>query len=116
MESTWHPVTTLDDLETHFAGSGPSPAVLFNHDPFCPISAYARRQMKQVTADVYMIDVAHANEIAQALARRTGIKHESPQVIIMVNGEAVWSESHRRITHEAVEQALQQAQDRSAPQ
>lgn len=113
MEATWHPVTTIEALEEHLTGSGSSPAVLFNDDPFCPISAFARRQMKQVAAEVHVIDVAHANHLAQELAQRTGIKHESPQVIIMVNGQAVWSKSHRAITREAVEQALQQAQSAS---
>lgn len=114
MASTWHPVTTPEELEAHFADSGSSPTILFNHDPFCPISAYANRQMKQVAADVYMIDVARANHLAQQLAQRTGVKHESPQVIIMVKGQAVWSKSHRAITQEAVDQAFQQAQDRGA--
>lgn len=113
MEATWNPVTTLESLEEHLSGSNSSPAVLFNDDPFCPISAFARRQMKQVAAEVHVIDVARANHLAQELAQRTGIKHESPQVIIMVKGQAVWSKSHRAITREAVEQAIQQAQSTS---
>jgi bacillithiol system protein YtxJ len=39
------------------------------------------------------------------LEARTGVVHESPQVVVLSNGQAVWSASHYAIKAESVEAA-----------
>ena len=46
--------------------------------------------------------------LGQAVAARTGVRHESPQGLLLVGGEAVWSASHGDVTAEAVSDALRQ--------
>jgi bacillithiol system protein YtxJ len=52
--------------------------------------------------------VQSARELSRRVAEQTGIRHESPQAIILRNGQAVWSASHFDITAEAVEQAVRE--------
>jgi bacillithiol system protein YtxJ len=47
-----------------------------------------------------------AHWLAAELARRTGVRHESPQVLLLRGGRAAWSASHAAVTAEAVERAL----------
>jgi bacillithiol system protein YtxJ len=97
--------TTIADLaalDAAFAESHSNAVILFNHDPYCPISAAAFDEMRGVTGDVRMIDVSRLRDITRELAQRTGVGHESPQVIVLRDAEAAWSASHFRITVDAV--------------
>ena len=96
-------VAALDEAIAH---SQTDTVILFNHDPYCPVSAAAFEEMSDAAGDVRLIDVARHRDITRELARRTGVRHESPQVIVLRDGEAVWSASHFRITAQAVARAV----------
>ena len=99
-------VTDLDALEQLFARSQTGPVILFQHDPYCPISRGAYRRLAQLPGAIPLVDVAHARALGQAIALRTGIRHESPQVLVLYHGEAVWSASHWAITAASVVAAV----------
>ena len=44
--------------------------------------------------------------LSQAVAERTGVRHESPQVICLVGGHPAAHASHREITGEALRRML----------
>ena len=52
------------------------------------------------------MDVRRHHALGQAVAARTGVRHESPQVLLLAGGGAVWSASHRGVTAAAVAAAL----------
>lgn len=108
METIFTPITTESALEHVFAQSSKTPMIVFKHDPFCPISAAAHQQMEQIARPVVLVDVAHNDNLAQEIAARTGIEHESPQVILLWHNQAAWSASHYDITQEAVNEALRE--------
>lgn len=103
------PVAAVAELEPLFAQSRDEPVILFKHDPYCPISAAAYRQMSRITGEIPLIDVARAKDVAREVAERTGVKHESPQVLVLRDGRAAWSASHYDITADAVTEAVAQA-------
>lgn len=82
------------------------PVLLFNVDPSCGVSSAVRRDVATLDAEVAVVDVHANHELGQLVARRTGVRHESPQVIVLKDGSAVWSASHFAITAGAVRQAL----------
>ena len=53
-----------------------------------------------------MIVVQTARNVSREVEARTGVRHESPQAIVLRNGAAVWNASHFDITAEAVTEAL----------
>ena len=95
----------LDEL---IARSHKEPVILFKHSTACPISAAAYNEMSQVPNDVSLVIVQRARDVSQEVAKRTGVRHESPQTIILRNGQAVWNRSHWSITADEVETALRQ--------
>jgi bacillithiol system protein YtxJ len=109
MDEHFTPIADTEALDALFASSGERPVVLFKHDPYCPISARAHREMSQVVGDVAIIDVAHDDVVKRAVTERTGVRHESPQVIVLRDGKAVWSVSQFRIKADDVAQAMQEA-------
>ena len=101
-------ITDRQALDQLLARSHDAPVVLFKHSSTCPISSFAYRQMSQVERDVSLVVVQRARDLSGEIASRTGIRHESPQAIILRNGQAVWSASHYDITSGAVEEAVRQ--------
>ncbi|PIW98720.1 MAG: bacillithiol system redox-active protein YtxJ [Ignavibacteria bacterium CG_4_8_14_3_um_filter_37_9] len=54
-----------------------------------------------------IVDVVSAREISNQIAKDFSLKHESPQAIWLTKEKTVmWSESHHRITAEALQSCL----------
>ena len=104
------PMANVAALDPLFLTSRAMPAALFLHDPGCPISRAAYRQMARLGDEIPLVDVRRAHGISRAVEERTGVRHVSPQVIVLRQGRAVWSASHYAITTQAVADALRQAQ------
>jgi bacillithiol system protein YtxJ len=102
------PVTELKRLDELFASSSESPVVIFKHSNACPISAGAYEEMNGVSVPVHLVVVQTARQISDSIEVRTGVRHESPQVIVLKNGAPVWSASHWGITASAVQSAVEQ--------
>lgn len=101
-----HSITDAAALDPLFDTAHVAPAILFLHDPGCPISRAAYRQMVRLDADIPLIDVRRAHALSRIVEERTGVRHESPQAIVLRQGRAVWSASHQAITTDAVAGAL----------
>jgi bacillithiol system protein YtxJ len=55
-----------------------------------------------------MVTVQTHRPVSDAVAQRLGIRHETPQAILLRNGKAVWNASHFRITASQLDQAITQ--------
>jgi len=104
-EEHFVPVADQVDLDRLFTESAEQPVVLFKHDFSCHISANAYRELAAVPVEVPLIDVGRQQELADEVAIRTGIEHESPQVIVLRNGRPVYAAAHWDISAEEVARA-----------
>jgi len=88
--------------------------LVFKHSNTCPISARAWQRFQEFTAHapknlaLRMITVQESRAVSNEFAARTGVHHESPQAVLLVGGNAVWDDSHGRITAETLTEALRQ--------
>jgi bacillithiol system protein YtxJ len=98
-----HPIVTDADLDLLLAAPL---AVLYKHSPICPTSEVAYEEMlafrRRRPVPVYLVDVIHHRPLSRALADRIGVRHASPQVIILRDGVAAWHGSHYEIQAEAM--------------
>ena len=58
------------------------------------------RQQPNLTA--FTVDARAQRPLSQQIAARSGVEHESPQVIIFRRGTPVWNASHQDITAAAL--------------
>jgi bacillithiol system protein YtxJ len=58
---------------------------------------------------VEQLDVFADRPACVAIETETGVRHESPQVLVFVGDRVVWHASHRRVTADAVAAAVAQA-------
>ncbi|WP_066195045.1 bacillithiol system redox-active protein YtxJ [Gracilibacillus timonensis] len=78
--------------------------VIMKHSLTCPISAEANRQFEnyreEATIPLFRLYVQEVRELSNYIAEHYGVKHESPQVIQLINGQAVKHLNHDSITTE----------------
>ena len=77
--------------------------VLFKHSLTCPISATVYSEVACLLAQrkriqAYVIPVHTQRKAAQAVEKRTGVQHESPQFLLIRDRQVVASASHFGIT------------------
>lgn len=103
------PLRSVSALGELLRRSDLEPVVVFQHDPYCPISRRAYDQMVDVPVQAALIDVAQDQDLSRIIEERTGVYHESPQVLVFRSGKVVWNASHFKITRKAVTRAVQRA-------
>jgi bacillithiol system protein YtxJ len=105
-ETLFIPVSDEAILNELIARSYDEPVVIFKHSVTCPISAAAYEEMLQLGREVALIVVQSARDVSRQIEARTGVRHETPQTIILRKGQAVWSASHWDVTADRVADAL----------
>jgi bacillithiol system protein YtxJ len=109
-------LTTLQgvrELDSVLSDSHDQPVVLFKHSYSCGISAEALDQLRAHIDDTSagrvkyaMVTVQTHRDVSKAIAERLGVRHETPQAILVRAGRAVWSASHFRVNAAEIEKAL----------
>ncbi len=88
------------------------PVVIFKHSLTCPISAAAYDQMSRYDGEVALVEVQVAGALSREIGEKLGVRHESPQVIVLDKGKVAWDVSHFDITAESVADAVREAEAR----
>ena len=109
MDNHFLEITDTNEFAELVSRSKERPVVIFKHSTTCPMSAAAYQEMTGFDGEVSLIEVQSARELSREIEKRTGIAHESPQVIVLHNGKVVWNASHSRVKAEAVAEAVRQA-------
>lgn len=86
-------------------------AVLYKHSPVCGLSSRALREVRGFAATrpelpIYLVNVITRRDLSLEIEERTGIRHESPQAIVLKRGRPTWHASHRAVTEEALAGAV----------
>jgi bacillithiol system protein YtxJ len=94
----WQPITTIDQLEQIKSASFTTPQVIFKHSTTCSISRMALDRFERADApenvDFHYLDLLNYRSISNAIAEFFQVHHESPQVILVKQGECIYDESH----------------------
>ncbi len=106
----WIPITSVDQLDTIKTASFTKPQVIFKHSTTCSISKMAlsrfEREEAPVSIDFNYLDLLNFRSISSEIAEKFQVHHESPQVLLLRNGECIYDESHYGIMmDEIIEQA-----------
>ena len=98
---------TLDKLQAAIEESRIRPVLLFKHSTTCGISSGVFQDVTSVDADINLIVVQTDRHISNEIELHTGIKHASPQAIVLKDGEPVYHASHYDITVEDITEHLE---------
>jgi bacillithiol system protein YtxJ len=102
----------IDQLDGILAESTERPVLLFKHSYSCGTSAEALDELLAHLSDgadgahYAMVTVQTHRDVSNAVAARLGVRHETPQALLVRDGRVVWSASHFRVTADAVARAI----------
>lgn len=77
--------------------------LIFKHSTNCPVSRMSYEKMlaeyplTDEQADLYYLGVIEQRPLSNYVAEVLNIRHESPQILAVRNGECIFSESHLMI-------------------
>lgn len=101
----WNKLTQkaqIDDLVTE---SQKRPVLIFKHSTSCSISAMALSRMERKWNDTeagdlkpYYLDLLVNRDLSNEIASRFGVRHQSPQALLISKGESVYDASHSDIS------------------
>ena len=103
---------SLEELDPLLEASREQRVLLFKHSLTCPISLAAFRRYEEYLESAddgvehVLVEVQRAREVSNAIAEETGVRHESPQALLIDKGEVAWHASHWKITGDTLRQAI----------
>ena len=104
-------LSDVAELEAAIAESRERPVLLFKHSRYCGVSCEALDELRahiDRTAGpaIYkMITVQTHRPLSDAAAQRLGVRHETPQALLLRDEKVVWNASHFKITAHALDKA-----------
>jgi bacillithiol system protein YtxJ len=98
----WIPLTDLGQLNEIINKSTETPVAIFKHSTRCSVSRMALKQFESefnLTSKVtsYFLDLLEHRNISNEIASRFGVVHQSPQLILIKDGKAIYNASHSDI-------------------
>lgn len=109
----WNTLNTTEELNKIDELSAAQPVLLFKHSTRCSISSTALNRIERKWKDTdsqrlvpYYLDLIAYRDVSNAIAARYGVEHQSPQVIVVVNGKAVYSATHFDIVYDDLLNAI----------
>ena len=109
----WQSLTDTAQLETLKQQSFEQPVVIFKHSTSCPISAMALNLLeqdwnaeKESGTAIFFLDLLKYRPVSNAVAEQFGVVHQSPQIIVLKDGKAVYDESHMGIRYDQIQSVV----------
>lgn len=110
----WKELSDIRQFKNIKDSSAVKPVILFKHSTTCGISANAKFRLEDhwselsTDVDFYYLDLLNYRPVSNYIATEFGVVHQSPQIIILSHGKAIYNTSHHNISIAAINSALDQ--------
>lgn len=107
-------ISTLDEWQEILDASDHQAVFLFKHSTTCPVSAGARDKVNEFlgranqdsTPPFHIVKVIESRPVSNKIEADLGVRHQSPQLILLKGRKAVWSASHYGIQGGRIREAI----------
>jgi bacillithiol system protein YtxJ len=106
----WIHLTDEEQLRNIIEKSKEKAQVIFKHSNRCSISSVALQRLQKAykpgSIDFYFLDLIRYRQLSNKIAEVFSVRHESPQVLVIKDGDCIFYESHLGIDmHEILDHA-----------
>lgn len=102
----WIHLTDEGQIKQIVSKSQLTPQVIFKHSTRCSISSTALSRLQRSTqpkdVDFYFLDLLAHRDLSNKIAQLFNVHHESPQVLVIRDGECTFDESHLGISMDEI--------------
>jgi bacillithiol system protein YtxJ len=112
MQLNWISIGSADEVEQIKQQSFQVPCLILKHSTSCNISAIAKFRLEddwafsENTLKAYYLDLLRFRSVSAYLAETFEVHHESPQILIISNGECIFDASHLDITVDEIKEVM----------
>jgi len=97
----WINLTTMSELDKIKEDSYQNPQFIFKHSTRCSISKMVLSRFESTnysaSLSVYLLDLLNYRDLSNQIADDFNVKHESPQLLVIKDGECCKHSSHTSI-------------------
>lgn len=101
----WREITEIEEWDEIFEKSTEKDQLILKHSTTCPVSFNALDEYNAYLAekasddmDYTLVKVRESRPVSNKIEEDTGVKHESPQIILVRDKKAYWNTSHWSVT------------------
>ena len=100
----WNNIESVNQIRNIVERSHEIPCVIFKHSTRCSISSMAKMRLESswdipsTEMEPYYLDLIAHRDVSNFIAEELQVHHESPQIILIKNGEVTYDASHLDIT------------------
>ena len=106
----WIPLINVIQIDEIKEKSLQRPQVIFKHSTRCSVSSMAKNRLERIeppqNVDFYYLDLIQYRSISNKIAEDFSVYHESPQILLIKNGECTYDESHSGISMEEIIESI----------
>ena len=102
-KSLWKKIESQKDLDAALEKSSQQKVLIFKHSTRCFISKTVLRSFEKQMQEsdknfgYYFLDLLAYRSISNEIESRFDVVHQSPQLIVLENGKAIYNASHQNI-------------------
>jgi bacillithiol system protein YtxJ len=106
------PLESSESLADLLERSAARPQLIFKHSLYCGLSGVAFEELQahldrpDPSVDYWLVTVQTGRAVSDEVEERLGVRHESPQALLVMDGKVVWNASHRRVTAASLAEAI----------
>ena len=106
----WNNIQSPKQIDEAVKASHNNFQVIFKHSTTCPISSMAKMRLESKWdldyVDAHFLDLLSYRSISNYIAESLEVHHESPQVILLRNGEVIYDASHLDISVDEIKESI----------
>lgn len=108
----WIALDSSLQIEEIVERSRSKPCIIFKHSARCGVSSFAQFKLEEdwpfseEEVTTYLLDVIAHREIARQIAEQFSVHHESPQLLLIRDGDCTYDASHLDISVEELQECF----------
>ncbi len=105
----WLNLDSKEAVDTAIEKSFEKPVAFFKHSTRCGISVQVKTglednwDIEEDKLDMYYLDLLNHRDISAHIAEKTGVIHQSPQLILVKDGKVSYHQSHFSIKYDELQ-------------
>ena len=106
----WNNIQTQKQIEDAVNASYHKYQIIFKHSTTCPISSLAKMRLESKWdlnhVDAHFLDLLSYRSISNYIAESLEVHHESPQLLLLKNGDVIHDSSHLDISVDEIKESI----------
>lgn len=112
----WNNIESQKQIDEAVQASYDSYQVIFKHSTTCPISSMAKSRLESQwdlnNVEAHFLDLLSYRSLSNYIAESLSVHHESPQLILLKNGEVIHDSSHLDISVDEIKESITYSEQR----